>query len=284
MYSTLVNYADDNNLCTKDTSVNNVVVTLERDAHTSVEWFTKNYMGSNADKFQAIILGKSPPIDASFCIQGHIINTSRSIKTLGVTFDDKLKFNEHIAGICKRASAQINALKRISKFLNTSGRMNIYKSFIHSNFSYCPLTWMFCGKKNIQKLEKLQERGLRFVFSDHTSTYEALLLKANLLSLSMNRLKLLGIEVYKCVNKLNPEYLNSMFKQRTISYDFRDPLKLELSKFRTTSFGYKSFSYYGAKLWNSLPTEIKNVDSLSKFKENISRWCHSADAQSFVIF
>ena len=54
--------------------------------------------------------------------------------------------------------------KQIGKYLNTDCRIAIYKSFISSNFSYCPVSWMFCGKRNSDKLEKLQERALRFVF------------------------------------------------------------------------------------------------------------------------
>ena len=132
----------------------------------------------------------------------------------------------------------------------------------------------------MDKLEKLQERGLRFVFNDHVSPYDALLTKADLLPLSMNRLKLLGIEVFKCIHGTNPEYMNNMFKIKSASYEFRDPSKLELTKFRTTKFGYKSFAYYGSKLWNSLPIEVKSVDSLSSFKHKISLWCRTADARS----
>ena len=114
------------------------------------------------------------------------------------------KWSIHIDSICLSASRQINSLKRLSKFLDESSRVLIYKSFVLSTFSYSPITWIFCGKRNSLKLEKLQERALRFVFSDFTSTYEELLKRGNFLPLSIYRLKFLAIEVYKCVKKLNP--------------------------------------------------------------------------------
>jgi hypothetical protein len=40
------------------------------------------------------------------------------------------------------------------------------------------LAWHFCTEKNSKKLEKVQERALRFVYEDYNSSYEELLHKA----------------------------------------------------------------------------------------------------------
>ena len=58
----------------------------------------------------------------------------------------------------------MNALKRISNYLDENCRILIFKSFISTNFSYRPVSWMFCGKTNLNKLEKLQERALQLFF------------------------------------------------------------------------------------------------------------------------
>ena len=99
----------------------------------------------------------------------------------------------------------------------------------------------------------------------------------------MNRLKCLAIEVYKCVKGKNPNYMNDMFKSKNSLYNFRDPSKLDQSKFKTVRFGYKSFSYYGSKLWNSLPPDIKNAENVFSFKKKLSLWCQTPDARSLVI-
>ncbi len=48
-----------------------------------------------------------------------------------------------------------------------------------SNFNYCPIIWHFCGKLSSKKIEKIQERALRFMLKDQISTYEQLLEKCN---------------------------------------------------------------------------------------------------------
>ena len=207
-----------------------------------------------------------------------------SIKVLGIVLDNKLKFDEHVSQMCLKASRQINALKRISKYLDQKCRILVYKSFISSNFNYCPVSWMFCGKMNLNKLEKLQERALRCVFHDSTSPYETLLERGNFLSLSVYRAWCLAIEVFKCVRGNNPAYLNNLFKQSNLKYDLRDSSRLEQPKFHTFTYGLRSFHDYGSKLWNILPHRVKNTKDMNVFKKNITEWCHSRQCIALDVF
>ena len=109
--------------------------------------------------------------------------------------------------VCQSISRRpviLNSLQRLSKFLSVETRLLIFKSFIQSNFNYCPLVWHFCSKANTEKLEKLQYRALRIVFNDYNSSYESLLNKVNLPTVHMNRLRCIATETYKCINNMSP--------------------------------------------------------------------------------
>ena len=69
---------------------------------------------------------------------------------------------------------------------------------------------------------KTTRECLRFVFRDTTSSCENLLTRGDFLPLSLYRIRCLGIEVYKCFNGLNPDYLNNLFKQPCLKYELRD--------------------------------------------------------------
>ena len=207
----IANYADDNHLYYADNCAITLKNVLENDTRAAIAWFENNDMDANPDKFQSIILNRGGDVSISISIQDDIIIPSDHIKVLGITLDDSLKFDLHIADMCKKASLQINALKRVSKFLTQDSPKSIYRSFIAANFNYCPISWIFCGKKNTTKLEKLQERALRLVFCDKTATYGDLLKRGNFLSLKAFRTRCLAVEVYKCVHGLNPTYLNDLF-------------------------------------------------------------------------
>ena len=157
-------------------------------------------------------MNRTGSISSSIIIDHNTIQSSDNISILGLKLDANLRFGPYVSDVIRRASKQINILKRISKYLNVTGRINVYRSFISSNFSYCPVVWMFCGKKNSNKLEKLQERALRFVFDDSTSSYIDLLKRGNFLSLSSYRMYFLGIEVFKSKHQKSPEHIQKLFQ------------------------------------------------------------------------
>ena len=274
----ICNYADDNHLVKENNCVDELQVSLEKDAQRAISWFDKKYMDANPDKFQCISLDRfgRPPISIS--IEGNTLTSSDSIKVLGATLDSSLKYNKYISSLCSKASTQINAMKRIGKYLNTDCRISMYKSFISSNFSFSPVSWMFCGKQNPDKLEKLQERALRFEFSDYTSPYSDLLKQGNFLSLSALRIRYLAIEMCKCVYGINPPYLNELFTSKNTRYNLRDSNRLQQPEFETVRYSFKSFRYYGSKLWNALPTHLKTSENLHHFKKILFNGAYRVNA------
>ena len=100
-----------------------------------------------------------------------------------------------------------------------------------------------------------------------------MLKKCKQLSLRMNLMRLHAIEMFKCVNGINPKYLNDMFTLPDSNYEFRNEKRVLQPKFQTYRYGYKSFRYFGSKIWNMLPHNIKNVEDLHSFKTEIYNWC-----------
>ena len=280
--SSLVNYADDNHICHENENLELLKDHIENDALTAMNWFNRNQTTANADKFQSILLSRGSTGDFIVNVGGHDLHRENTLKILGVTLDDKLNFKTHIRNICQKASRQINALKRISKFLNKQCRMHVYKSFVCANFNYCPVVWMFCGKTNLGKLERLQERALSTIPLDKSLSYDDLLKKSGQLSVRMNLIRLLSIEVFKCVKGTNPSYLNDMFTEPSSCYDFRNPSRLLQPKFNTYTFGYKSFRYFGSKVWNLLPSNLKRCDNIHAYRKELYEWCLTDEANKVL--
>ena len=195
----------------------------------------------------------------------------KSITALGICIDENLTFDEHVNNICLKASRQISALQRLTGFIDMPGRKAIYNSFIVSNFNYCPLVWFFTSRESINKMQKIQERALRFVLKDSTSDYDTLLTKCGVDSFRISSLKSMAVEIYKILNEMSPEYLSlfpkllSLLPKSSIPYSLRDNNKLIQQKMKTTTFGLKSFTYYGAHLWNPLPVDIKSALTICLF-------------------
>ena len=123
-------------------------------------------MKANPDKFQAFAVGeKTFDEKPTFNIGEAEISCDETVKLLGIEIDYLLSFDTQVSNMCKKASQQINVLRRIGKYLNFESRKAVYHAFIMSTFNFCPLVWHFCSKSNTEKLERIHFRALKFIFS-----------------------------------------------------------------------------------------------------------------------
>ena len=122
------------------------------------------------------------------------------------------------------------------------------------------------------KWKKIQERALRFVFNDSSSSYSNLLQRAKKSSLFLSRLRKLSIEVYKILAQESPSFLNNLFIKKDTNYNLRDNEKVKQPAYNTMTFGNNSLRYQGAKLWNNLPPHVKEATDLRQFKNLIQAW------------
>ena len=109
-------------------------------------------------------------------IDGLPIDSSKT-EVLGITIDHELKFDDHVNHLCKKASVKLNTLAHYAPFMNVSKKRNIMKSFIESQFGYCPLIWMFHSRGLNNKINRIHERALRITYNDKSSSYRELLTK-----------------------------------------------------------------------------------------------------------
>ena len=139
------------------------------------------------------------------------IENSKCEKLLGVNIDSKLSFEKHLNIIFGKARAKISALGRVAPFMNIEKRKMIMNAFFISQFSYCPLIWMFHNRLINNKINRLHERCLRIVYNDNQSTFEELLEKDNTVSVHQRNLQFLAIELYKVINGISPDLMKEVF-------------------------------------------------------------------------
>ena len=111
----------------------------------------------------------------------------------------------------KQVYTKVTALARMVRFLPFYKKRVLMKAFIMSQFSYCPLKWMFCSRKMNKKINYIHESVLRLVYNDYTNTFEDLLVNDKSVSVHHYNIQRVAIEMFKVKNNLCPEILQSMF-------------------------------------------------------------------------
>ena len=99
---------------------------------------------------------------------GKTIKSSDTVELLGISLDKNINFKRHIQNICHKTSNKTKALFHIRKFLNLEQVQVLAEAYISSNFRYCPLIWMFCGKMSDNLIVKTHYRTLKTIYNTQT--------------------------------------------------------------------------------------------------------------------
>ena len=93
---------------------------------------------------------------------------------------------------------------------------------------------------------------------------------ANKPTVEIRKLSFLAIEIFKTINNLNPSFMKEVFTLNTSRDASRNKLLVKTQN--TNKYGTNALRSLGPKIWNHLPTEIKNSDNLNTFKILIKTW------------
>ena len=146
----------------------------------------------------------------------------------------------------------------------------LYRAFIVPHFNCCAKSWLFCSNRLTEKLEKLNEHELCFVYRDKISTYETLVVKNGCSTLANQRLAKMLNTVFGAIKNGNvPTSISELTTARNSNYNLRGDAILKLPKVNSTKYGIKSWRYQAARLWNTIPNNLRNIDSYRSFKRGL---------------
>ena len=113
----ICNFADDTTPYVCNKNLDFVLEQLELQSNIAIKWFEVNHMKMNASKCHLFVSGnKYEHMWAR--VGSDLIWKSRTVKLLGITIDNELKFDVHISNICKKAQRKLTILMRLKKYLD----------------------------------------------------------------------------------------------------------------------------------------------------------------------
>ena len=190
----LCNYADDNTLYSIGKCLNMVKQNLKINFLIMQKWFYENHMVLKPGKCHYLVLGNRSNSD-TINLKGAKLASSSYEKLLGILIDRDLSFDKHIKSICRKAGQKLNALTRISNYPTHDQKRLLLNSIIKSQFSYCPLIWMFCSRSLNNVINRIHERALRLIHNDHVSTFQDILEITKEKTIHQNNLESLAKEI-----------------------------------------------------------------------------------------
>ena len=194
-----------------------------------------------------------------------------SFRNLGAWFDANVNKTTHINSICQDIYYHLHNIRRIRKYLSYDNRKSIVQAIIMSRLDYCNGLLYGTPAVHLGKLQRLQNAAARLVCT--VSRYDPItpsLINLHWLPVTHRIEFKIAMLVHKCIYGVAPQYLLDLIKIKESSrYQLRSYRGILLmdNTYRTKkTLGDRAFENAAPKVWNRLPIEIRQCQSLNIFK------------------
>ena len=256
-------------------SLTDAIEKLNEDLRRTCSWCYQNSLLISDDKTKILIIGvpqllrRVPSVAIS--ILGKEITPVPVARDLGVFIDQYLTYDEHITQTAAKCLCKLVQINRIKHFLDKETLLVLINAFVFSKLFYCSTVWSNTSKTNVSKLQRVQNFAARIILG---------LRKFDHISQGIKSLKWLPVKdrlylndaiiMYKCINKLAPDYLADKFVQRSHIHNrnTKSRNQLDIPRCRIST-GQRSFVYRGTQLWNSLSYDVRTAKCPKVFKRRL---------------
>ena len=268
-------YADDTQLYVSISSVKDrraALSRLEECVQDILIWCATNGLACNPEKTEILHLSSrftTRQIIPGITVGGHFIEPSSAARDLGVTVDSHLQMSKHINNVCKSAFLSIRNISRIRRNLDRESCEKLVHAFVTSKLDSCNSLLIGLPEAEIAKLQRVQNSAARLITGTKKANHITPVLQGlHWLPVKSKIIFKILIITFKSLHNLGPEYIKELITQHIPTRDLRsaDQKLLVTPKSRTKNYGDRSFTVAAAKLWNSLPLNIRSTDTLGHFK------------------
>ncbi len=128
-------------------------------------WMTNNFLLLNTEKTEVLIIEPknhtSNNLEHCLTLDGCSLDSSSSVRNLGVLFDSNLSFDSHISSICKTAFFHLKNISKLRPMLSISNAEMLIHAFMTSRLNYCNVFFGGCSARLINKLQMVQNAAAR---------------------------------------------------------------------------------------------------------------------------
>ena len=244
-------------------------------------WMSSNRLLLNPDKTEFMWIASAyhmKDIGQDVISVGLVdIKPSTSVRDLGVLLDNALSLNNQISANVKSCFFQLRQLKHVRKSLTRENVKTLLHAFVTSRIDYCNALLVGLPQYQLNRLQSVLNAAARLYSNTSKYSHVSSILRDDLhwLRIPERITYKLCLTVYRCLHGLAPSYLsndcvrlidssNRLFRNRSAAVG-----NLFVPRYRTKTYGPRSFRIAGPTRWNALPTQLKQDMSLPQFKSEL---------------
>jgi hypothetical protein len=270
-------YADDTQLYIAIQSPEDLA-RLEKCTSAVRDWFTENGMLLNPDKSEVLLVAsqrnaKKVAQNPGVSVAGSNIAYSAKLKSLGVTLDQSLTFDDHVQNVVRTSNFHIRALRHIRPMLDRGVANTIACSVVSTRLDYCNSLLYKTKVANIQKLQRVQNSLARVVARSHRRDHMTPVLKdLHWLPVKQRIEYKVALVTHKVLATGQPRYLADLvseYKPTIGGLRSATQHRLTIPTGLKSTAGQRTFTSAAEAVWNRLPPDTRSAKSLSTFKSKL---------------
>ena len=255
----LVQYADDSTLVITIPSPDvreAAAQSLSRDLERISCWCEQWGMKLNSKKTKTLIVSRSRtlyPAHPPVSIGDTVLENNEHLTILGVTFDSKLTFSEHLMNVSSNASRKLGIVRKAS-FIYGDNQVNLtcFRSFVLPLLEYCSPVWRSAADRSLNLLDKIARSG-NFLFPQN-GNYD-LDHRRNISCLSLFHKFYFNKEIP--LSNLVPE----SYVAARVTRFAEQRHQFSVRELRCNTVQYQnSYLPYTVKMWNNLESNVFSED------------------------
>ena len=240
----------------------------------NIDTFLKSRQLSLAvEKCEKITFSKEDYV-STFSIGNTQVRDVTSVKDLGITISDNLKWDLHINQVKGRAFQRCHHILKAFHSRNVWTYVKAYKSFVRPIVEYGSVVWSPYLKEDKISIESVQRFFTKKICAKSNipfSSYEDRLYKLGMDSLESRRIKADLLMTYKIVHGLVNIPFNDLFEFYHSPYQTRRHRYCLAPKKVDTNFENNFYRYRTVQIWNKLPKDIVESTTLDSFKLKVKK-------------
>ena len=278
--STIILFADDTSLYVIVDNPTDATEKFNSDMEKIYQWASKWLVTFNPSKYESLLFSRkhNRPHHSPSYMNQQPINEVNLHKHLGITFSSDCKWHHHITEFRTKAGHRINIIRKLKLTLDRKSLETLYFSFIRPLLEYADVVWDNCTQYEVDELEKIQIEAARIVTGATKSvSIDSLYTETGWETLSSRRLNHKPLLFFKMKSGLCPTYLSSLVPPsvgNNFVYSLRNANDLQTLQ-TNTQLCHNSFLPSAVRLWNDLPDEIQNSNTIASFMRGLSVNRHS---------
>jgi hypothetical protein len=243
------------------------------------EWLQNNGLQLNPKKSEAIQFtatrGRNRVDDvATIRVSNAVIPPLESIRSLGVTLDRKLSFDQHVTNTCKSCYHHIRALRHVRQSLPDDVARTVACSLVGSRLDYCNSLFVGMTKSNFSKLQRVQNTLARTVLRRGKFEHITPALKElHWLPVEHRVTYKLATLTFTVKTTGQPAYLRELLPDYEPTRTLRSSSKHLLLQSETKSvLASRGFRHSAAAVWNNLPDSLRSCSNFDSFKRSLKTY------------